>query len=291
MQDTRLLEIFLNTKNTICKYDYYIHTSKRVLHLTNTEDKIPHLMGLQYAGKPNQYTGDFGAYAIKKGRITMRSVERLVRKYYRTEEKQRRILEVIHLKLDNLHLLGEMFSSYSRLYLYDIGKNRDSNFDSDYLMVQQMEDRTLHLGIIKLNRKEKNLCQCNSFMTTYNKDKNSDAYYCNLQNCYEISKVVREDKVSKRSGTIYQSLDAECRERSGIEKMFAAEGVKAEGRLITEIIKVNLKFGKYHLLQELKDQPAMLAKCEDKREEALVKSMGRLLLEAYGRKDEVSSPS
>lgn len=78
---------------------------------------------------------------------------------------------------------------------------------------------------------------------------------------------------------------AVCRERLGIEKMFAAEGVQAEDRLITEIVKVNLKFGKYHLLQELKNQPAMLAKCEDKREEALVKSMGRLLLEAYGRKE------
>lgn len=38
MQDTRLPEIFQNTKETICKYDYYIHTSKRILHLTNTED-------------------------------------------------------------------------------------------------------------------------------------------------------------------------------------------------------------------------------------------------------------
>lgn len=284
MQDTRLLEIFQNAKNTICKYDYYIHTPKWVLHLTNTEDKIPHLMGLQYVGKPNQYTGDFGAYAIKKGRITIRSVERLVGKYYRTQEKQRRILEVIHLKLDNLHLLGEMFSSYSRLYLYDTGKNVDSNFDSDYLMVHQMEDRTLHLGIIKLDRQEKNLCQCNSFMTTYKKDKNSDAYYRNLPHCYKISKIVREDKVSKRSETIYQSINAELRERSGIEKMFAAEGVKAEGRLITEVVKVNLKFGKYHLLQELKDQSAMLAKCENRREEALVKSMGRLLSEAYGQK-------
>lgn len=74
MQDTRLLEIFQKTKDIICKYDYYIHTPKRILHLTNTEDKIPHLMGLQYTGRPNQYTGDFGAYAIKKGRITMSSV-------------------------------------------------------------------------------------------------------------------------------------------------------------------------------------------------------------------------
>lgn len=285
MQDTRLLEIFQNVKDTICKYDYYIHTYKRILHLTNTEDKIPHLMGLQYAGKQNQYTGDFGAYAIKKGRITMLSVEKLVRKYYQTEEKQRRILEVIHLKLDNLHFLGRMFSSYSKLYLYDIGKKEDSNFDSDYLLIHQMEDRTLHLGIIKVNSKEKNLCQCNSFMTTFKKDKNSDAFYSDLSRCYEITKIVREDKKTKRAETIYQCVDAECREYAGIEKMLLAEGLDAEDKLIKEIIKVNLKFGKYHLLQELSNQSVMLAKCEDKREEVLVKSMCRLLEAAYGRKE------
>ncbi len=84
-----------------------------------------------------------------------------MQKYYRTEEKQRRILEVIHLKLDNLSFLPEMFASYSKLYLYDLGKREDSEFDSDYLMVHEMGDRTLHLGIIKKDRQEKNLCQCN----------------------------------------------------------------------------------------------------------------------------------
>ena len=286
MQDKRLWNIFQSTKDTICRYDYEIHTPKRILHLTNTEDKIPHLMGLQYDGKPNQYTGDFGAYAIKKGRITMESIEKLVGKYYQTEEKQRRILEVIHLKLDNLHLLGEMFFSYSKLYLYDIGKKEDSNFDSDYLMVHQMEDRTLHLGIIKLEKKGKNFCQCNSFMTTYKKDKNHDAYYRNLPHCYEISKIVREDKQSKRAETIYQSQEAEYRERSGIEKMLAADGILPEDKLITEIIKVNLKFGKYHLLEELKNQETMLAGCANKREEALVQSMERMLAEAYRQKRE-----
>lgn len=270
MQDTRLLEIFQSTKNTICKYDYYIHTSKHVLHLTNTEDKIPHLMGLQYAGKPNQYTGDFGAYAIKKGRITMKSIERLVGKYYRTEEKQRRILEVIHLKLDNLHLLGEMFSSYSKLYLYDIGKNEDSNFDSDYLMVHQMEDKTLHLGIIKLDRKEKNLCQCNSFMTTYKKDKNSDAYYRNLPHCYEISKIVREEKDTKRADVIYQSTEAERREKTGIEKMFAAAGIQADEKSINAVLRLNKEFGIYHTMDMLNDSEALFEKCTDKTEKSFV---------------------
>ena len=51
-------------------------------------------MGKQYLGKPNQFTGDFGAYAIKKQRVTMESVKKLVRKYYKTEEKRRRMLEI-----------------------------------------------------------------------------------------------------------------------------------------------------------------------------------------------------
>ena len=45
-----LIDIFQKTKEVLCKYDYYIYTQKRVLHLTNSELKIPHLMGLQYIG-------------------------------------------------------------------------------------------------------------------------------------------------------------------------------------------------------------------------------------------------
>ncbi len=288
MKDTRLLEIFQSVKETICRYDYYIHTSKRILHLSNTEDKIPHLMGLQYAGRPNQYTGDFGAYSVKKGRITMQSVEKLVGKYYKTEEKQRRILEVIHLKMDNLYLLLDMFSSYSKLYLYDTGKREDSEFDSDYLMVHEMNDRILHLGLIKVGGKEKNLCQCNSFMTTYKRDKNSDSFYKNLEHCYEINKIVREDKITKRAEVIYQSSEAECRERSGIEKMLAAAGIVSDDKLVTEIVKVNLKFGKYHVLEELADREGMISKCGDKREEALVTSMYTMLEARKSKREENS---
>lgn len=270
MKDTRLLQIFQNVKDTLCRYDYYIHTSKKIIHLSNTEDKIPHLMGLQYAGRPKQYTGDFGAYAVKKGRITMQSLEKLVQKYYKTEEKQRRILEVIHLKLDNLFFLPEMFASYSKLYLYDLGKREDSDFDSDYLMVHEMGDRTLHLGIIKKDRHEKDLCQCNSFMTTYKKDKNSDSFYRDLEHCYEINRIVREDKMTKRAETIYLSSMAECRERTGIEKMLQAGGIRADEKLVTEIVKVNLKFGIYHTIDMLNDGAGLLAKCKDKREKALV---------------------
>lgn len=270
MKDTRLLQIFQNVKDTICKYDYYIHTSKKIIHLSNTEDKIPHLMGLQYAGRPKQYTGDFGAYAVKKGRITMQSLEKLVRKYYKTEEKQRRILEVIHLKLDNLSFLPEMFASYSKLYLYDLGKREDSDFDSDYLMVHEMRDRILHLGIIKTGRQEKDLCQCNSFMTTYKKDKNSDSFYRDLVHCYEINRIVREDKMTKRAEVNYLGNMAECRERTGIEKMLRAGGIEADEKLVTEIVKVNLKFGTYHTIDMLNDGAGLLVKCMDKREKALV---------------------
>ena len=123
-----LFDIFQKTKNTLCKYDYYIYTSKSVIHLTNSELKIPHLMGLQYVGRQNRFTGDFGVYAIKK--------------------------------------------------------------------------------------------------------------------------------------------------------MLLAEGIQADDKLLREIIKVNLKFGKYHLLQELRELSSMLAKCENKREEALVKSVDKLIKEA-----------
>ena len=147
-----LLDIFQDTKEVLCRYDYYVHTQKRILHLTNSEIKIPHLMGMQYLGKPNQFTGDYGAYAIKKQRITMESVEKLVRKYYKTEEKQRRMLEMIHRKLDNLGGLGEMFSSYSKLYLYEKGQNGDSEFQSDYLLVHENGKKILHLGLVKSER-------------------------------------------------------------------------------------------------------------------------------------------
>ena len=108
MKVQSLIDIFQKTKDVLCKYDYYIYTPKRVSHLTNSELKIPHLMGLQYIGRPNQFTGDFGVYSIKKKRITHESIEKLVRKYYRTEEKQRLILEMIYRKLNNLHLIDEV---------------------------------------------------------------------------------------------------------------------------------------------------------------------------------------
>lgn len=263
-----LLQIFQDTKEVLCRYDYYIHTQKRILHLTNSEVKIPHLMGMQYLGKPNQFTGDFGAYAIKKQRVTMESVEKLVRKYYKTEEKRRRILEMIHRKLDNLEGLGEMFSSYSRLYLYEKGQNEDSEFQSDYLLVHESGKKILHLGLIKSER-GKDLFHCNSFMTTYQNDRDRDSFFRNLPYRYEITRIVRENKDTKHKEVIYQSMEAEQREQDGIEKMFAAAGVQADEKLIKTVLRLNKKFGMYHTLDMLNDREALLGKCADKREKAL----------------------
>lgn len=264
-----LLQIFQDTKEILCRYDYYIHTQKRVLHLTNSEIKIPHLMGMQYLGKPGQFTGDYGAYAIKKQRITMDSVEKLVRKYYKTEEKQRRMLEMIHRKLDNLGELGDMFTSYSRLYLYEKDQNQESEFQSDYLLVHENGKKILHLGLVK-SKSGKDLYHCNSFMTTYQNDRDRDSFFRNLPRRYEITRIVRENKDTKRAEVIYQSMDAEQREQAGIGKMFAAAGIHADERLIKSVLRLNKKFGRYHTLDLLNDSKALLEKCTDKREKALV---------------------
>ena len=277
-----LLDIFQETRTVLCKYDYYIYISNRVIHLTNSELKIPHLMGLQYIGRKNQFTGDYGVYSIKKKKITHDSIRRLVKKYYRTKEKQRRVLEMIYRKLNNLSLLEEMFHSYSKLYLYE--KTEGTEFNCDYLVVHESNKVILHLGLIK-SADNKGIFHCNSFMATYQNDREKELFFCNLSHRYEINKIIREDKTTKRTETIYQSSETKCRECTEIEKMLVAEGLNADTKLIKEIVKVNLKFGKYHLLHELSNQSTMLAKCEDKREEALIKSMSELLAQAYRRKE------
>lgn len=271
MKDTRLLQIFNDTKDVLCKYDYYIHTSKRILHLTNSELKIPHLMGLQYVGRPNQYAGDFGVYAVKKGRVTIEALEKLVKKYYKTKEKQDRMLKLIHLKLDYLYLLPKMFCSYSKLYLFDINHNPDSEFDSDYLLIHRMEDKVLHLGLIKALGREKGVCHCNSFITTYVAEKDYDILYRNLEHFCEITKIVREDKITKQAEVIYQSEQAVLREKQGIEKMLVANGVEPGEKIVRYIMKLNVKFGVYHTLDMLSDTEKLMEKCRDKRDETLVK--------------------
>ena len=265
-----LIDIFQKTKDVLCKYDYYIYTPKRVLHLTNSELKIPHLMGLQYIGRPNQFTGDFGVYSVKQKRITHESIEKLVRKYYRAEEKQRLILEMIYRKLNNLHLLGEMFQSYSKLYLYEKTENMDTEFDCDYLMVHESGKAILHLGLVK-SEDRKDLYHCNSFMTTYQTDREKDLFFCNLSKRYEINKIVREDKKSKEKEIIYMSEQAELREISGIVKMLDGAGIEADSELLKYILRLNVKFGEYHTIDMLSDVDQLMKKCRNRRDESLVK--------------------
>ena len=265
-----LVDIFQNTKDVLCKYDYYIYTPKRILHLTNSELKIPHLMGLQYIGKPNQFTGDYGVYSNKKKRITHESIEKLVRKYYRTEEKQRLILEMIYRKLNNLHLIGEMFQSYSRLYLYEKTNNMDTEFNCDYLMVHERKNVILHLGLIK-SKDRKDVFHCNSFMATYQKDREKEMFFCNLSKRYEINKIVREDKLTNEKKVLYMSAQTEQREKTGIEKMLAEAGKVVDDKLMKAILRLNTKFGEYHTIDMLSDTEQLIKKCRNKREKALVK--------------------
>lgn len=188
---------------------------------------------------------------------------------YKTEEKQRSMLEMLHRKLDNLGELGKMFSSYSRLYLYEKGQNGESEFQSDYLLVHENGKKILHLGLVKSER-GKDLYHCNSFMTTYQNDRDRDSFFRNLSHRYEITKIVRENKDTKHKEVIYQSKEAEQREKSGIEKMLAASGIQADEKLIKSVIRLNKKFGRYHTLDMLNDSEALLEKCTDKRENNLV---------------------
>lgn len=277
MEDTRLLNIFYNTKECLCKYDYYIHTSKRILHLTNSELKIPHLMGLQYIGKGNYYAGDYGVYAIKKGKIKYNSIEKLVRKYYKTKEKQDGILKLIHLKLDNLNMLPEMFCSYSQLYLFDINHNPNSQFKSDYLLVHKIDDKIIHLGIIKASGKEKDLCHCNSFITTYTSERDYDVLYRNLEHSYEINKIIRENKTTKETEVIYQSEQSVLREKYGIQKMLISNGIKPTEKLVRYIIKLNTKYGEFHTWEMLSDKEGLISKCMNKRDEIFIKDFIKVL--------------
>ena len=143
MKDTRLLKIFNDTKDVLCKYDYYIHTAKRILHLTN--------------------------------------------------------------------------------------------------------------------------------ITTYVAERDYDILYRDLSHSYEITKIVREDKITKQAEVIYQSEQASLREKSGIEKMLYAVRIEPEEKLVRYIMKLNVKFGEYHTLDMLSDTEQLMKKCRDKRDEALVK--------------------
>ena len=149
MKDTRLLDKFNEAKQILCRYDYYIHTPRKILHLTNGELKIPHLMGLQYIAKEGMFEGDRGVYMIKSGRLRYDSIEKLIRKYYKQSAKQESMAAMVYGKINNLPRIGEMLRTESVLYLYDITENPELQLKTDYLLVNQQPDVVLQLGIIK----------------------------------------------------------------------------------------------------------------------------------------------
>ncbi len=276
MKDTRLLDRFNEAKQILCRYDYYIHTPKKILHLTNTELKIPHLMGLQYIAGEGMFEGDRGAYMIKSGRLRYDSIKKLVCRYYKREEKQESMAAMVYGKIDNLPRIKEMLETESVLYLYDITANPGLKLKTDYLLVNKQTDAVLQLGLVKAVNSKEPLYHCNSFMVDYKKNKDYDLHYRNLTHCYEISKIIREDKQSKERETIYLSEQAQLRERSGIIKMFAAAGKEMDEDLLKMVQRLNVKFGEYHTFDMLSDTVQLRGKCRNKREEALVGDFIRL---------------
>ena len=271
MANQKLLEVFLDTKRILCRNDYYIHIPKKIIHITNSENMIPHLMGMQYIGRPDMFTGDRGAYMIKKQRIRYDSLEKFVKKYYRGENKQASMLAMVLGKIDNLHRIEDMLSTYSELYLYDVTANPESELKTDYLLVNQQEKIVLQLGIIKAEKRKTQEYHCNSFMVDYEGNDDYDLHYRNLTQRYEISKIVREDKITKRAEVIYWSNPAMEREMAGIERMLAATDIPANEKLIKSVFRLNQKFGEYHTLEMLSDTEQLMKKCKGKREEVLVK--------------------
>ena len=107
-------------------------------------------------------------------------------------------------------------------------------------------------------------------MTTYQNDRDRDSFFRDLPYRYEITRIVRENKDTKHKEVIYQSKEAEQREQAGIEKMLAAAGIRADGKIIKSILRLNKKFGIYYTADMLNDSEALLGKCTDKRDESLV---------------------
>ncbi len=268
-----ILEIFEQLKNVLCQYDYYIYTSRRIFHLTNSELKIPHLMGLQYIGKSNKYTGDYGVYAIKKKIVTHSFINEKIRKNYETEDKRRIIREIIYRKLKNLHLLEKMFSSYSRIYMYE--KTIETAFNCDYLLINESGKIILHLGLVK-SINSKGLYHCNSFMATYQSEKQKNIFFSDLKHQYEINKVIRENKITKIKNTIYQSEESEKREMLGIKKMLELNGLNRIDELPLKILKLNQNFGEYHTFDMLTNKNGLLKKCKNNADEKIIEDFFEL---------------
>lgn len=208
---------------------------------------------------------------IKKQRLKYTSLEKLVQKYYRGKSKQDSILAMVNGKIDNLYRIEDMLSTYSELYLYDVAANPESELKTDYLLVNQLDDRVLQLGMVKADKKKTQEYHCNSFMADYKKNDDYDLHYRNLTQRYEISRIVREDKLTKRSQVIYQSNSAKEREMAGIEKMLTNAGIAANVGIMKAIFRLNERFGEFHTLDMLSDSERLMNKCRDKRDKALVK--------------------
>ena len=271
MANQKLLEVFLNTKRILCSSDYYIHIPKKIIHVTNSENMIPHLMGMQYIGRPDMFTGDRGVYMIKKERLKYASLEKLIQKYYHGKNKQDSILAMVNGKINNLNRIEDMMSTYSVLYLYDVSANPESELKTDYLLVNHLDDRVLQLGMVKADKKKVQEYHCNSFMVDYKQNDDYDLHYRNLTQCYEISKIVREDKITKCAEVIYQSSSSEEREMAGIEKMLVSDGVVGDGKLVKVIFCLNQRFAVYHTMDMLSDFEKIMEQCRNKGDEALVK--------------------
>ncbi|MCM1538355.1 MAG: hypothetical protein NC254_08155 [bacterium] len=98
-------------------------------------------MGMQYIARPDMFTGSRGVYMIKKGRLKYSSLEKLVGKYYKGEAKRASILAMV--KIDNLCFIKNMLSTYSTLYLYDTSANPELELKTDYLLVNQQEEKNI----------------------------------------------------------------------------------------------------------------------------------------------------
>lgn len=191
-------------------------------------------------------------------------------KLYHRKSLQESIQSMIYGKIDNIDRIKEMFSNASVLYLYDTQKNPESEFKTDYLMVYQTARQVFQLGLVKSKAKEKNLCHCNSFIVTYTSNDDYNQYYRNLQNRYEILKIVREEKATKKAEVIYQSKLTSARELDGIKKMLEAAGLNYTEKLLKMILRLNIKFGKYHSIDMLNDTEALSRQCSNPREQNLV---------------------
>lgn len=151
----------------------------------------------------------------------------------------------------------------------------NTEFDCDYLMVHECGKVILHLVLVK-SVDNRGLYHCNSFMATYQSDREKDLFFCNLSKRYEISRIVREDKQTKEKEVVYLSEQAKLREKSGIAKMLIDAGMEADSELQKNILRLNIKFGEFHTMEMLSDFEQLQNKCRDKSDKALVKDFVEL---------------